>query len=163
MPTHSQNTVDYVSSDYTIGGGTALSTHGTERLQKNFPGSPIHDGSLNRKSIQEMGNELLLGAVVNDGGHTFGEQDRDYTGAPNFDDVKTGGGGLPGNAFAPNTASPGPGSMNAKDMPAPPDMPDPGTEFGSGPAGIARKPSELSAGIAKHTLKDYGLGKRAGE
>ena len=110
-----------------------------------------------------MGNELLLGAIVRDGVHTFGEQDRDYTGAPNFDDVKTGGGGLPGNAFTPNTASPGPGSMNAKDMPAPPDMPDPGTEFGSGPAGISRKPNELSAGIAKHTLKDYGLGKRAGE
>jgi hypothetical protein len=163
MPSHNQNTVDYVSSDYSKGGGSALSTHGTESLQKNFPGSPIHDGSLSRESIQEMGNELLLSAVINDGGHTFGEQGRDYSGAPNFDDVKTGGGGLPGSAFTPNTASPGEGSMNATDLPAPPDQPDPGTEFGSGAAGIARKPSELSAGIAKHTLKDYGLGKRAGE
>jgi hypothetical protein len=146
-----------------MGGGSTLSTHGTESLQTNFPGSPIHDGSLSKKSVQEMGNELLLGAIVNDGGHTFGEQDRDYTGAPNFDDVKTGGGGLPGTAFSPNTASPGPGSMNAKDMPEPPAPADPGTEFGSGASAITRKPNEVSAGIAKHTLKDYGLGKRAGE
>ena len=32
-----------------------------------------------------------------------------------------------------------------------------------GPAAVSRNPVELSKGIAKHTLKDYGLGSRAGE
>ena len=163
MPSHNQNTVDYVSSDFSMGGGSSLSTHGTESLQQNFPGSPIHNGTLTRQSIQDIGNDLLLGSSVNDGGHTFGEQDRDYSDAPNFDDVVTGGGGLPSTAFTPGTASPGEGSMNASDIPESPAPADPGTEFGSGPSAVSRKPSELSAGIAKHTLKDYGLGKRAGE
>ena len=145
-----------------MGGGAALSTHGTESLQQNFPGSPIHNGALSRATIQEMGNDLLLGKTVNDGGHTFGEQDRDYTGAPNFDDVATGAGGLPSTPFTPATASPGAGSMNAADIPESPSPADPGTEFGSGASAISRKPSESSAYIAKHTLKDYGLGSSAG-
>ena len=162
MPSHNQNTVDYVSSDFSMGGGSALSTHGTESLQQNFPGSPIHSGELTREFIQETGNKLLLGAIVNDGGHTFGEQDRDYTGAPNPDDVPTGAGGLPATPFTPATASPGEGSMNASDIPESPAPADPGTEFGSGPSAVSRKPSETSKFIAKHTLKDYGLGTSAG-
>jgi len=163
MPSHNQNTVDYVSSEFAKGGVSGLSTHGTENLQTAYPGSPIHNGTLTRDSIQAQGDDLLLSAIVNDGGHTFGEQDRDYTNAPNFADVATGGGGLPSTPFTPGLASPGEGSMNAKDMPEGPAPADPGSEFGSGPAATSRIPAESSAGIAKHTLKAYGLGTRAGE
>ena len=163
MPSHNQNTVDYVSSEFAKGSTSGLSTHGTENLQTAFPGSPIHSGELTKESVQALGNELLLGAIVNDGGHTFGEQDRDYTDAPDFANVPVGAGGLPSTAFTPNVAAPGEGSMNASDMPEGPAPADPGTEFGAGPSAVARNPAELSKGIAKHTLKDYGLGSRAGE
>jgi hypothetical protein len=160
MPSHNQNTVDYVSTEWSAGAGANLSTHSTTNLQAAFPGSPIHNGELSRDGIQELGNELLLSEIVNDGGHTFGELNRDYVDAPTFADVKTGGGGLPTTAWTPNVASPGEGSMNASDQPEGPEPADPGTEFGSGPGAAQREPSEASKGIAGHTLKDYGLGSR---
>ena len=156
MPSHNQNTVDYVPTDFAMGASSSTS------LQTCFPGSPIHAGDLSRETIEALGNDLLLSEMVNDGGHTFGEHNRDYVDAPSFGDVKTGGGGLPTTAWTPNTASPGEGSMSATDQPEGPQPADPGTEFGAGPSAILREPSENSAVIASHTLKDYGLGTRPG-
>ena len=156
MPSHNQNTVDYVPTEFAKGASSSTD------LQSCFSSSPIHNGTLTRDSIEALGNELLLSAPVNDGGHTFGEHNRDYVDAPNFGDVATGGGGLPSSAWTPNTASPGEGSMNAKDQPAGPTPQDPGSEFGSGASATQRQPNENSAVRAGHTLKDYGLGKRAG-
>ena len=45
------------------------------------------------------------------------EYDRDYSNAPNTEEVETGGGGLPGTPYAPNVASPD-GTMNPADIPA---------------------------------------------
>ena len=126
MPSHNQNTVDYVPTDFSMGSSSSTS------LQTAFPGSPIHAGDLTRDGIQKMGDVHLLGASVNDGGHTFGEHNRDYVDAPNFGDVPTGGGGLPTTPFTPNVASPGEGSLLASDQPEGPMPPDPGSEFGSG-------------------------------
>ena len=158
MPSHNQNTVDYIASDWSAGDGANLSTHSSANLQAAFPSSPIHNGSLTRDSIQTVGNKLLLSDVVNDGGHTFGEHNRDYVDAPSMGDVATGGGGLPTTPWTPNVASPGEGSMNPSDQPEGPTPADPGTEFGSGASATKRNPSEMSKGIAGHTLKDYGLG-----
>lgn len=100
MPTHRQWLVETPvttrangSSDY-------------EGRVQCYPNSPFYNGELNDEGLREQFIELVQSPTVNDGGHTFGEVDRDYGAAPNFDDVVTGGGGLPGTPFAPNIASP---------------------------------------------------------
>lgn len=110
MPTHRQNTVQAPATTRKNGRSE------TKNLQDIFPGSPIHSGELTDEVVRDQGQELLVDGVVNDGGHTFGEFDRDYADAPNFDDVETGGGGLPGTPYAPNIAAP-PEGMNPADIP----------------------------------------------
>ena len=100
MPSHKQLIVEVPAS--TRANGRA----DTESLQKAYPQSPIHNGELNDEVVEEQFIALVQEGIVNDGGHTFGEFDRDYTDAPNFEDVETGGGGLPGAPYAPNVASP---------------------------------------------------------
>lgn len=86
-------------------------------LQRAFPGSPVYSGDLTDDSATEQYMNVVTNAVVNDGGHTFGTVDLNYTGAPNLADVAVGGGGLPGSAYAPNIASP-PSGQNPADIPA---------------------------------------------
>ena len=38
----------------------------SETLKTAFPGSPIHDGSMDDDSVKALGQELLLDGVVND-------------------------------------------------------------------------------------------------
>ena len=111
MPTHKQLTVETTSTER--GNGKSDTTS----LQKAYPASPIHSGDLNDETIREMGNELLISEEVDDGGHTFNTFNRDYAGAPDVNDVVTGGGGLPGSPHAPNVASPGEG-LNPSSIPA---------------------------------------------
>ena len=61
----------------------------------------------------------MLDGIVNDGGHTFGEFNRDYSDAPVIADVDVAGKNL-ASPYVPNPSSPGPGSMNPADIPAPP-------------------------------------------
>jgi len=153
MPTHDQKTVDAVISERGLGKSD------TSTLQSMFPNSPIHSGELTRAVVEELGNELLVGTEVNDGGHTFGVFNRDYADAPVMGDVKIGGGGLPGSPYAPAPGSPGPGSMNPTDIPEPPsEFPSPaGTEYGSGEGGLA-SPDKTTVAIAKQTIGDYVFG-----
>ena len=112
MPTHRQLTVEVPATSR--GNGRS----DTKTLQKAFPSSPIHKGELTDQVVRDEGQTLLVDGIVNDGGHTYGELDRDYIGAPDLEkDVPTGGGGLPGSPYAPNIASPGEG-MNPLDIPA---------------------------------------------
>ena len=154
MPTHHQQTVEAIATE----GG--MGTSDTSVLQEMFPASPIHAGELTNATILAMGNDLLISPEVNDGGHTFGTFNRDYVGAPVMADVVTGGGGLPGSAFTPAPGSPGPGSMNPTDIPAPPsDWPPPaGVEYGSGIGG-AVSTDVTSAAIASQTIGDYIFGR----
>lgn len=154
MPTHDQVTVEAVSTE------RALGSADTATMQAMFPASPIHSGQITKASVEAQGNELLIGAEVNDGGHTFGVFNRDYANAPNLEDVQTGGGGLPGSPYTPAPGSPGPGSMNPTDIPAPPsDFPAPaGTEYGSGEGGLL-SPHNASPNIAAQTIGDYLFGK----
>lgn len=153
MPTHKQITVEAISTTRGLGSAD------TAALQSSFPASPIYAGTLTADTVLDLGYDLTDGSV-NDGGHTFGTFSLDYRDAPNMADVKTGGGGLPGSPFVPAPGSPGPGSMNPADIPAPPsDFPaDPGTEYGSGRDGTT-SPSVTSAEISNQTIGSYIFGK----
>ena len=100
MPTHRQMIVDTPTSTRANGSSDK------DSLQKSYPQSPVYSGEMTDDTVKEEFVALVQEGVVNDGGHTFGEFDRDYTDAPNFEDVETGGGGLPGSPYAPNVASP---------------------------------------------------------
>lgn len=100
MPTHSQWTVEVPTT--TQGNG-----HSDTAIHKSsFPSSPFHNGELTAEGLKRQFAELVQSADFNDGGHTFGQLDRDYREAPNLNDVEVGGGGLPGSPYAPNIASP---------------------------------------------------------
>jgi hypothetical protein len=86
-------------------------------LQAAFPGSPVYSGDLTDDVAKNQYMNIVTDATVNDGGHTFGTVDLNYTGAPNMADVEVGGGGLPGSPYAPNIASP-PTGQNPADIPA---------------------------------------------
>lgn len=153
MSTYKQVTVEAVATERSLGSSD------TATMQEMFPASPIYLGELTDESVRDMGNKLLIGESVNDGGYMFGVFDRDYKNAPNLEDVVTGGGGLPGSPYTPSPGSPGPGSMNPADIPEPPSdwPPDPGTEYGSGEGHVS--PSETSKRIAHQTIGDYLFGK----
>ena len=155
MPTHRQLTVEVPATSR--GNGRS----DTKTLQKAFPGSPIYKGELTDKIVREEGQTLLVDGVVNDGGHTFGEFDRDYSDAPDLEkDVVTGGGGLPGSPYAPNIASPGEG-LN------PSDIPDVGAEAtqaakGSGspfPGNSLESPNKTSKNTSEQTIGSLKFGK----
>lgn len=151
MPTHRQLIVQVPPTARGMGRAD------TANLQKTFPASPISNGELTDEKVIEDGKKQLIDGKVNDGGHTFGEFDRDYPDAPNLNDVEVGGGGLPGSPFAPNIASPAEG-MN------PASIPDIGVEAtenakGSGspfPGDGLQSPKTSTASVSRQTI---GIGK----
>lgn len=153
MPTHNQTKVEVPTTTRDFGDSD------TATLQEMFPASPIHSGQLTDAVVLDLGNNLLIGPEVNDGGHTFGVYNRDFQGAPNMADVETGGEGLPGSPYTPAPGSPGPGSVNPADIPAPPSNfpPPPGVEWGSGDSLVS--PHESSPEIASKTIGDYMFGR----
>ena len=154
MPTHEQGTVN---PPITI---RAKGTAATNDLKLQYSSSPIYSGDLTPESIRKQYQDEVLDGVTNDGGHTFGEFNKNYADAPDYADVPTGGGGAPASAFVPNPSSPGEGSVNPSDQPEAP------AGFGSTPsdtpfAGVGSQlsPKAASAKVAKLTLGDYGFGK----
>lgn len=154
MPTHKQGTVTSPVTDKDLGRA------GSTELQAIFATSPIYAGDISPDSIREDYQATVLDGEINDGGHTFGTFQPDYSGAPNMADVETGGGGAPASAFVPNPSSPGQGSTSPTDQPEAPDG------FGLTPsatpfAGVGSQldPQESSAAISGQTLGDYGFGK----
>lgn len=154
MPTHKQVTVKSVVSNKDKG------RHDSKQMSTIFAASPIHSSDMTVDSIKEQYQELCLDGAVNDAGHTFGILNRDYTDAPEYGDVETGGGGLPASAWVPNPTSPGPGSQNPADQQDPPDGygEKAGDTWGTG-VGSQLSPKKSSEAISTHTLGDYGLGK----
>ena len=154
MPTHKQGTVDTVITTRDLGRAA------TNDLKSMFATSPINLGELTPEQIKAQYQAEVLDGVTNDGGHTFGEFAKDYSGAPDYDDVPTGDGGAPASAFVPNPSSPGEGSVNPSSQPKAPDG------FGAVPsatpfAGVGSQlsPKASSEKISAQTLGDYGLGK----
>jgi hypothetical protein len=129
-------------------------------LSSVFSSSPIHDGTVNADAVKEFFQTAVLDGTVNDGGHTFGELNRDYTGSPDYGDVETGDAGKPASAWVPNPTSPGPGSLDpSKQSNAPEGYgTTPSDTWGSG-VGSQLSPKNSSDAISRHTLGDYGLGK----
>ena len=112
-------------------------------LKAAFPASPINSGEYNAAAVLAAGIELLQGPVVNDGGRTFGTFNRDYIDSPTI------------TKFVPDPGSPGPGSSNPADIPAPPDNWPPAP---SG-AGSSVSPAATTVRIAGQTLGSLISGK----
>lgn len=130
MPTHRQTTTDTVVTTRALGHSDTATT------KAMFPDSPINNGEYTAEKVLKLAIDLLQASTVNDGGHTFGTYTRDFSGAP---EIKQ---------FVPDPGSPGPGSVNPADIPAPPDnWPPPASGAGS-----SASPSETSAKIATQTL-----------
>jgi len=158
MPSVKQTTVDPAATTSGMGSSS------TELMTELYPGSPIHNGTMTRDSVQTDGDELLLQGVVQNG-LGLPAFSRDFTGAdsgvsPPDQDVATGAGGLPASPWVPNPASPGPGSQNPTDLPAAPDgfgtEPN-GDTYGVG-AGALTNPKDTSQEIARAKLGDFMLG-----
>ena len=155
MPSHRQLMTEVPVTDRGFGSSD------TNTLRSAFPASPIHAGDAmgddDIKARAQSGDHSLLDGVVNDSGHTYGEFDRDYSnnGAPDFSEVKTGGGGLPATPYVPNPASPEDG-FDYTTIPDPPDgfMEKDVNTWGSGVGGTV-SPSETSAKLAGHTIGEY--------
>lgn len=137
MPTHRQSTTDAAITTYGKG------TSDTATIKAMFPDSPINSGEYSAEAVAALGMSLLQSATVNDGGHTFGTFNRDYADAPEI------------TMFVPDPGSPGPGSANPADIPAPPEnWPPPASGAGS-----SASPSETSVKIASQTIGSLISGK----
>lgn len=128
MPSHKQGTVSALPGKNYGTGTRSKGSSDTLSLASSFPGSPLNkdnaitdDGSSSPSAMATWYQENVLDAVINDGGHTFGEYNTDYSANIPEGEVSNDGGGAPASAFVPNTASPGEGSVNPADQPAAPD------------------------------------------
>ena len=142
--------------------GKPLGSRNDVNLKSAFPSSPIFLEELTDDERKEKFKELALdGLVVN--GNGINSFNRDYSGAPNLENVETGGGGKPASPYFPNLTSPGPGSINASDQPTyNGTIPDPSEKqaaFGSGLGGTTN-PSETSEQMKNiSSLGEYISGK----
>ncbi len=155
MPTHKQGTTNIVLTERKLGSSA------TNDLKSVFATSPINKGELEPEDIKLAFQADVLDGITNDGGHTFGEFSKDYSDAPDYADVPTGGAGLPASAHAPNPTSPGEGEgTNPAAQTAAPDGfgTTPSSTPGAG-VGSQLSPKASSEQISAQTLGDYGLGK----
>lgn len=149
MPSHKQITVEPDENQTASG-----SKSNRAALKSMFVSAPYFN-DYTAEAVQALGQELLLDGEVNDMGHTFGTFNKDYSGAPDFGDVDTGGGGLPASAWVPNPASPLDGVNNPGSIPEAPDGygETPADNWGSG-IGSQLSPSASSAAISGQTIGD---------
>ena len=163
MPTHRQRTVNIDVTPGSLGPVGGRSTSDSTQLTKIFPASPIHSGQITVDERRKFYQEQVLDAVINDGGHTFGTYDTSYSGAPNMEEVDIGKHNLP-SAYVPNPTSPGPGSQNDADKPAPPENfgQTPSQTYGSG-VGTRLSPKASSERTSGQTLGDYIMGKSSSD
>lgn len=93
-----------------------LGSRKENNVKSCFQNSPIHLEELTDEERKETFKKLVLdGLVLN--GHGINSFNRDYSNAPNLEDVETGGAGKPASPYHPNLTSPGPGSINPADQP----------------------------------------------
>ncbi len=157
MPSHTQQTVDYLITNRGMG------TSDTATIKEAFPASPIHSGDMTAEAIKQQFQDEVIDGTVNDAGHTFGTFNRDYVGAPDMNEVETGGGGLPASPYVPNPVSPGPGSINAADQGEAPSGfgENPSNVPGSG-VGSQLQPKVASEQQSSGRLGDYVMGRAWG-
>ena len=139
-----------------------LGSRNNVNIKSAFPSSPIYLEELTDEERKESFKNLVLdGLVLN--GNGINSFDRDYSNAPNLEDVEIGGGGKPSSPYTPNLTSPGPGSVNAADQPVYngviPDASEKQSAFGSGLGGTV-SPSETSSQMKDiASLGEYISGK----
>jgi hypothetical protein len=169
MPSHKQATVVAFGPPGTGGLG-----HRTDvNLKAAFKYSPLY-AEYSEVAVLNAGISSLNGnggagdsipnigvadGVVNDGGHTFGSYDLNYSDAPNQDEVTVGGGGLPASGYIPNLSSTVPGDISPTQQPVfAGTLPDAGVEYGVGLGGLAR-PSETTVNVASQKIGSYIKGR----
>lgn len=135
---------------------TPVGTTYSETAVRNAGISALNGNGGDGDDIPGIG---VVEGVINDGGHMFGTFDLNFTNAPNFETVETGGAGLPASPFIPNLASPGPGSVSPTAQPEyTGELPMGGDQFGSGMGG-AVAPSDTSSRISTQTIGSYIVGR----
>jgi hypothetical protein len=126
-------------------------------MRAMYPGSPAYDGTYDDAHVVAE-FETVSASPINDGGHTFGTVNTDFTDAPDLTTVATGGGGLPGTPYSPTPAAPGPG-MNPRNIPTldPSHIRQGGGGYGVGD-GLA-SPAATSVNIARQRIGNLIFGR----
>lgn len=122
-------------------------------IKSAFPESPIFKGEITDQERRKAFQDLVMDGVVLNG-NGLSSFNRDYSGAPNLEEVETGGEGLPASPYVPNLVSPGPGSVNAAtQIEYTGELPDKElrNNFGTGKGGLV-SPSETSTQISKTSV-----------
>jgi hypothetical protein len=156
--TAKQIMVQPLGTERGLGTIAGYSTADSAILQKAFPQSPVHDGSMTDESVTKEYQDICLEGPINNGWQMTEEFDPNFAGSPSWGAVKTGAGGWPANAFVPNIASPGAGSADPTDLPAPPNAKPVPTNhtFGAG-SGLV-DPEKTAEEISKTKMGDYVMG-----
>ena len=156
MPSQKQTTTRSVATKGAMGSADS------QTLSALFAGSPVFSDKMEPDAIVKGYEDLVLNGTVLKG-YGFPEVDLDYSAAPSYGDVPTGGGGDPASPWVPNPVSPGEGSVN------PADVGDPPAGFGTRPSGgtVGSKPAtgpadvspkDASATMATSTIGGLKLG-----
>ena len=110
MSTLKQNLLEYKTDVMKIKG-----TSNTSNLRKAFPSAPQYNDYKDEDAFK------LYEELLNSEGNSYNgvsNYSMNYdNGAPNLEEVETGGGGLPATPFSPNVTSPGPGEYSATAQP----------------------------------------------
>lgn len=126
-------------------------------LRAMYPGSPAYDGTYDDEKVVAKYDEVNT-SPINDGGHTFGLVNLDYSDAPDLATVAVGGGGLPGTPYSPTPAAPGEG-MNPRGIPTV----DPSLiHRGGGGYGVGNglaSPSDTSRVVARQRIGNLIFGR----
>ena len=146
-----------------LGGVSELSRSNTASLSASFPNTPdwIVDGDDNtrRTNLESAFESDVLNATITNG-YLFSSVSMNYEQAPVISSVAFGPGGLPGNPWQPNTASPAAG-VNPLTMPAPPSYVADASKTSRPPfigEGTDLDPSASSARYAESKVNDLTLG-----
>lgn len=112
MPKYRQRVIETTGPERLYAKGSSAPAD----LLTSYPNSPINQGEgvfATDETMRQQYDEFVNGGEVDDKGKNFGVVNVDYgpveggsKGAPNLEEVETGGGGLPGTPYAPNVASP---------------------------------------------------------
>ena len=154
MSTLKQNLLEYSNAVQKVKGSS-----NTGNLQKAFPNAPQYNDYKDNDARQLYQDLLDAEGVTYNGVANYSMNYKN--GAPELQEVETGGGGLPSTPFSPNVTSPGPGNFRATDQPEfTGDVKNIESinNFGTGLGGLV-SPKETSQNISQQKLGEYISGR----